>query len=168
MIGWRAATFWRARPPSGLLLRLLAAAAAAAAALTAVAAAVAATDASASAAGSPLLLTRWCRLPGAPLACGSAPRLRPPGDSPGPRLLGGSPAPPRLSLAPTPRPRVTPGPRPRPGTSRGLQAGAAPPTSARGFPCSRGAGQGLARAGGAPWGQPRPWVARHTLDTLTH
>lgn len=51
---------------------------------------------------------------------------------PGPRSLGGRPAPPRLSLAPTPRPRVTPGPRLRPGTSRGLQAGAAPPTSARG------------------------------------
>lgn len=51
---------------------------------------------------------------------------------PGPRSIGGRPAPPRLSLAPTPRPRVTPGPRPRPGTSRDLQAGTAPPTSARG------------------------------------
>lgn len=51
---------------------------------------------------------------------------------PGPRSLRDRPAPLRLSLAPTPRPRVTPGPRPRPGTSRGLQAGTAPPTSAPG------------------------------------
>lgn len=51
---------------------------------------------------------------------------------PGPRSLRDRPAPLCLSLAPTPRPRVTPGPRPRPGTSRGLQAGTAPPTSAPG------------------------------------
>lgn len=128
-MGWRAAAFWRARPPTGLLPRLLAVVAA----LTAVAAA-AASGAFVSASGSPLQIARWCRrrLLGAPLACGSEPRLRPPGRSPGPARSRPAPLRLSLSLAPTPRPRVTPGPRPRPGTSRGLQAGAAPPTSARG------------------------------------
>lgn len=125
-MGWRAVAFWRARPPSGLLLRHLAAAPAALTAVTAAASGVFVS-------GSPLLLLAcWCRrrLLGSPLACGSMPRLRPPGRSPGPARSAA--APPRLSLAPTPRPRVTPGPRPRLGTSRGLQSGAAPPTSARG------------------------------------
>lgn len=107
-MGWRAAAFWRARPPSCLLLlRLLAAAAA----LTAVAA-TAASGAFLSASGSSLLLARWCRrrLLGAPLACGSAKRLRPPADPraplarrpprPAPPLAGSHAPPPRDARAP--------------------------------------------------------------------
>lgn len=98
-MGWRAAAFCRARPPSGLLLRLLAVAAA----LTAVAAA-AASGAFVSGSGSPLLIARWCRrrLLGAPLACGSEPRLRPPGRSPGPARWEA--APPRSASLWLPRP----------------------------------------------------------------
>lgn len=166
-MGWRAAAFWRARPPSGLPLRLLAAAAA----LTAVAAAVSATGASASAARSRRLAYSLVSPPppGCPARmwlCAASQAAR---RFPGPRWLRGSPAPPRLPLAPTPRPRVTPGPRPRPGTSRGLQAGTAPPTSARGVSLQpRGRGEAWPGQEEHRGGQPRPGVARHTLDTLTH
>lgn len=88
----------------------------------------------------------------------------------GPRRLLRRPAPPRLSLAPTPRPRVTPGPRLRPGTSRGLQAGAAPPTSARGVSLQpRGRGEAWPRGRRSTVGDnPDRGVQTQTLDTLTH
>lgn len=167
-MGWRAAAFWRARPPSCLLLlRLLAAAAV----LTAVAA-TAASGVFLSASGSPLLLARWCRrrLLGAPLACGSAKLLRPPGRSPGPARSAAAPprpAPPLAgSHAPPPRDARAP---PAAGDKSGLAGRRrAPYLRAGGFPAARGAGRGLVRAGGTPWGQPRPRVSRHTIDTLTH
>lgn len=86
---------------------------------------------------------------------------------PGPRSLGGRPAPPLAgSHAPPPRDARAP---PAAGDKSGLAVGRrAPYLGAGGFPAARGAGRGLVQAGGAAWGQPRPRVSGHTLDTLTH
>lgn len=164
-MGWRAVAFWRARPPSGLLLRHLAAAPAALTAVTAAASGVfvSASDhrccllaGVAAASWAPRSHVALCRVSGLPADPRAPLDRRPP--CPAPPLAGSHAPPPRDARAP-----------PAAGDKSGLAGGCrAPYLGAGGFPAARGAGQGLVQAGGAAWGQPRSRVSGHTLDTLTH